>query len=744
MAPDKPALRAQLRAERDLFASESSVAVTPPEAFLARLTPGQIVATYDPVGSEADPALLAAAAVERGCRLALPLVVDRATPIETIQRTVATDRPSALLRGFIVTEAGAYLGLCSALGLVQATLRRTEERNRELDRARRDAVEASRAKSTFLANVSHELRTPLNVILGYTETILHQPQIYADALPHTLLNDVRHIYQSSDHLIHLINDLLDLSRAEIGALDIFPELLDPRELLEKVFESMAARATAVAVRWQLDLPAQLPLLEADPVRVRQVVLNLLSNAEKWTTEGQITLGANVEPPCLHVWVADTGGGIPHDLHERIFEPFVTGQQMGHAHEGIGLGLSIVRQLVSLHGGTLRLASQPGRGSTFHIMLPLPRLHNHSAGGVAMRPLALLLVAAASDDQALSHMYRRQELLPYHVAPDEQIERLFAAVQPVALVCDVDRAHAHEWALIAQLRQHPQGCMLPFLLYSSLDTADNGAWLTRVLVKPLRSTQLLDMLTELGPSQATGTVLIVDDDAECCAFYQQLVVSVLPAAAVRVASGGAAALAMVEHEIPSLVILDLMMPGVDGFAVIQHLRANEATRHVPVLVLSGKVLSSDDVQRLSYHQIVYQSKDVLAADELAAHLQRLQSGACIRSVQTSRLVKYAIAYMQTHYQRSLSREEIADALGINQSYLSEIFQHELGLSPWDYLNRYRIRQAKVLLHDRSRSITVIASSVGFNDSSYFGRVFRRIVGCSPQQYRAQGRVLAGGE
>jgi signal transduction histidine kinase/AraC-like DNA-binding protein len=634
-------------------------------------------------------------------------------------------------------ELSGLQSLADQLG----TALRNAELYEEALAARAAAERADTLKTRLLANVSHELRTPLNVILGYTQTILTQPQIYAEQLPTSLLNDVRHVYQSGEHLIRLINDLLDLSRAEIGVLDIFPELLDPRILIEEAFESMAARQPAGgAVRWQLDLPAQLPLLEADPVRVRQIVFNLLSNAAKFTTQGQITVGACVEPPCLRIWVADTGGGIPRELHERIFEPFVTGEQPGGAREGIGLGLSIVRQLVGLHGGTMRLESQPGHGSVFHVALPLPRIHAHAPGAHLPRPPAVLLVATSADDQVLAGLCRRQELLPYHVAADEQLDRLFTAVQPVALVCDVDQARAHDWSLIEQIRLHPQGCMVPLLLYNPLETATDGTWLTRVLIKPFRSTQLLDMVMAACSEAGVRSVLIVDDDPESCAFYQQLVASVLPAASLRVAHDGAAALALLAHEVPSLLILDLVMPGVDGFAVLQHLRADARTRNLPVMVLSGKLLSPEDLRRLTYHQVVYQSKDLLTADELAGQIRRANRGALTRSPQTSRLVKHAVAYLQTHHQRPISRQEIADSLGINQTYLSEIFQQELGLTPWDYLNRYRIKQAKSLLRDGSRSVTEVADSVGFNDPSYFGRVFRRIVGCSPQAYR--GRPLSG--
>jgi YesN/AraC family two-component response regulator len=240
--------------------------------------------------------------------------------------------------------------------------------------------------------------------------------------------------------------------------------------------------------------------------------------------------------------------------------------------------------------------------------------------------------------------------------------------------------------------------------------------------------------------APDSVLIVDDDPDSCALYQQLVGGLFPGTSIRVALGGAAALALLEHEVPSLILLDLVMPEVDGFAVIQQLRANQRTSQVPVLVLSGKALSAEDVRRLSYAHVVYQTKDLLTDVELAAQVQRTSGGAPAHAAPTSRLVKQAVAFLQEHHARALNRQEIAAALGIHQAYLSEIFQHELGLTPWEYLNRYRIRQAKGMLLDHSRSITEIASSVGFNDPGYFGRMFRRIVGCSPQQYRhSAGRV-----
>jgi len=244
------------------------------------------------------------------------------------------------------------------------------------------AAVAYQQKTRLLATVSHELRAPLNLIIGYSEAGLSAANSHNAEVPAALLHDLYRIHQSGTHLTRLIADLLDLSRAEIGELDLAPEPIAPRPFLEEVFRSIAESGAArTEVEWRLKLPGRLPMLEADPVRLRQILLNLLSNARTFTTSGQITLGAEVLLPHLHIWVEDTGRGIPIGMQERIFEPFVTGARGGDQAEGIGLGLCITRQLVQLHRGSISLESQPGQGSTFHIYLPLPSLH----GRLAMPP-----------------------------------------------------------------------------------------------------------------------------------------------------------------------------------------------------------------------------------------------------------------------------------------------------------------------------------------------------------------------
>jgi len=230
------------------------------------------------------------------------------------------------------------------------------------------------------------------------------------------------------------------------------------------------------------------------------------------------------------------------------------------------------------------------------------------------------------------------------------------------------------------------------------------------------------------------VLIVDDDPQARELYAQLAARALPGCSVHTAENGAVALKRLAEETPALVILDLMMPDVDGFAVLEEMRARPATRRVPVVVMSGRTLSFEDVRRLDHMYVTFQSKDLLSDDETAAAFHRALAGVDALPPQTSLVVKHTIAYLQQNYHHAISRQELAAAVGVSKDYLSHIFRQELGLSPWEYLTRYRIQQAKALLRRTHESVTAIALQVGFDDLSYFNRVFRKHVGCSPSVYR----------
>jgi signal transduction histidine kinase/AraC-like DNA-binding protein len=680
-------------------------------------------------------------------------------PLELLsgERQVAFDVEALYFRedqiGFVMFELGPRDGevytalrghLSSALSNAELYRRALQAREEALHAEAR-AVKADQLKTRLLANVSHELRTPLNIIVGFSQTAMAAPNPYGVDLPQKLIQDLGHIFEGGQHLIRLTNDLLDISRAEIGELDLWIEPVSPRPLLEEMFHSIADTASPAQanIDWQLELPPHLPLIYADPIRLRQILLNLLSNARKFTDSGQIVLGAQVDIPHLHVWIKDTGIGIPVELQEHIFEPFITADQPGQRREGIGLGLSITRHLVALHGGSLTLESHPGQGSTFHVYLPLPGLSSPAtrlSGGAGSQPVLLWLSAASGPSPAIAQLCQSLGLRLYRIKAGDDLDSLLQEVSPAGLAWDMAHARPGDWLVIQNLRSHPRICQLPFLLFSQDPCGSPEAKpnVVNVLLKPVGKRTLLDVIASLQPAAPSGSILVVDDDPQALEHYRALIAETLPDYAVRTAEGGSAALGILADEIPDLVILDLMMPDVDGFAVLEHLRRSPRTCSVPVIVLSGRVLSYEDVKRLDYPRVAYQTKDVLLAEETLAELQKALSSAESLAQPTSILVKRTLAYLHQNYSRILLLKEIADAIGVSKSYLSRIFHSEVGISVWEYLSRYRVLKARELLALTDESITDIAARVGFEDVGYFGRVFRRWAGHSPRAFRQQSR------
>ena len=641
--------------------------------------------------------------------------------------------------GFVVFELGPHEG--DVYELLRGNLSSALQGAflfQEIQQARSTAEKADRIKTRLLANVSHEMRTPLNIILGYTHNSLEASYPYRSSLPEALITDLRHIQSNAEHQLRVINDLLDLSRAQIDELDLSLELIDPLPVLAESFHSLADQSNIPDVTWHLELPERLPVIRADPVRLRQILLNLLSNARKFTERGQVVLGAEVVPPHLHIWVTDTGMGIPPDQKERIFEPFVTVESDRNISGGIGLGLSITRHLIALHGGTLTLDSQPGQGSTFHIYLPLPSLGAEKMSPLAeAEPVLLLISSADQPPKEILEICQRQGLKINRLRNNEDLEQAIAGTRPVCLAWDLAGAHPGDWNLVRRLRNYSGFSHAPFMLFgqSRVDQVETSAAMTGFVLKTGDNQPLMTALDALCPLQAGGPVLIVDDEPQVRAALQAMAEKALPDYPVRLAEDGTRALDIMKEEPPALVLLDLVMPGLGGADVLDQMRADPRLHQVPVIILSNKMMSLEDVKRLEKHyQVVFQSKGIWSETETISALHRALFGMDILPPHTSALVKQAVAYLHEDYSRFLTRREIASAVGVSEDYLSRVFSRELGLTPWDYLNRFRILQAKALLLSTTENIGNIAHRVGFKDKAYFSRVFHKVTGHSPQAFR----------
>jgi AraC-like DNA-binding protein len=463
-------------------------------------------------------------------------------------------------------------------------------------------------------------------------------------------------------------------------------------------------------------------------------LNLLSNAKKYTDRGDILLGAEVVPPQIHFWVKDTGLGIDSEQQERIFEPFVTVADDRRIAGGIGLGLSITRHLVALHGGSMKLASQPNQGSSFHIYLPLPALDQIKPAKQDELLSVLLLISSQAEPSAeIIEMCRRQKLEIFQLRTSDDLEKALGTTKPVALAWDVSSAQPGDWMLVRRLRHYPHLSQTPFILYGHL--AEERIGMTGFVVKSSNTKTLLDAMLAVNPTHATGPILIVDDDEQVRESHKALVEEGLPGSPVRLAENGEIALAIMEKEVPSLVLLDLIMPDVSGADVLDRMRADTNLRQVPVIVLSNKVLNLEDVKRIENHaHVMLQTKGIWSDSETISAVNRAIFGTASLPAHTSTLAKQAIAYLHQNYTRPLSRWEIAEAVGVSEDYLSRVFTRELNISPWDYLNRYRVLQSKHLLMNTAEAVGIIARQVGFKDQAYFSRVFHKITGMSPQAFR----------
>ncbi|MEW6402056.1 MAG: substrate-binding domain-containing protein [Chloroflexota bacterium] len=622
---------------------------------------------------------------------------------------------------------------------------------REAAEGRRMAEEADRLKSRFLSTVSHELRTPLNLIVGLSEMQLKQPD-------RDVRQSVERIHTSAQHLGHLIRDVLDLASSDAGQLRLTCEPLDLGESLQIAIKTGKQLARDKGLEWRTDISPQLPRVWGDRTRLQQVTLNLVSNAIKFTSQGWVELRIYAEDSQVCISVRDSGLGIPADEQAWIFNEFRQSERTtARGYGGLGLGLAICKRLVELHNGEIGVHSsgEEGAGSTFYIRLPV--LGNVETLPLASQPLLTqTVVILTSDTRASQPVQERLQRAGFTVevrdvdefSPTGQetpgwFSRLLAT-PPGAIVLDMQVASNHGWELLRVLKGNPSTQDIPILFYSLEQKQDAGSMLALdYLAKPVGSAELLQAFSRQGWTAARKgqpkSILVVDDEPGFLEMYSQMVQEQSADYRVLKAHNGREALEILGQTHVDLVLLDLMMPEVDGFGVLAQMQEWESTRETAVIVLTSKTITQDDMSRLSHGVGTVMSKGLYDMDEMLGHIEAALARNKKLGTESQRLVRKAMAYIHEHYAEEITRADLARHVNASEGHLAHCFREETGITPMVYVNRYRVNRAKTLLVTTDQSITAVAMAVGFSDNNYFSRVFRQEAGSSPLVFRREHRA-----
>jgi signal transduction histidine kinase/DNA-binding LacI/PurR family transcriptional regulator/AraC-like DNA-binding protein len=614
----------------------------------------------------------------------------------------------------------------------------------EAEEGRRLAEEADSLKSRFLSMVSHELLTPLVLLVGLSEMMLKEAGADQTTIPESHRQDLQRIYTSSQHLGSLVRDVLDLARSQVGELRLTRAPLNLGETLRAVALVGEELARTKGLTWYAEIPAQLPLVMGDAARLQQVALNLVTNAIKFTAAGHVRLTVAGDGERVRVCVSDTGLGVPLAEQQLIFDEFRQSERTAtRGYGGLGIGLAICRQLVTLHGGEIgvRSSGEEDGGSEFYFSLPVASEEELAADQDVRLSTVLVLAQRAADGAYLREQLSRQgfEVQVLGMAETPHWRPHLLSAPPGAIVLDA-RAADLAWDITALLKQRPATSDIPVVLCALSPESDGGAALSLdAMTKPLAGEALAEALRRHGLAPAeTGepTIMVVDDDPHILEMHSRLARSAVPQARIVGAANGRLALERMRQAQPTLVLLDLMMPEVDGFAVLEAMQADEQLRRIPVIVLTAQSLSQSDMARLNQGVAAVLGKGLFSAEETLARIEAALAVNKRLGSEAQRTVRKAMACVHEHYAESLTRDDIAGHAAVSVRHLNRCFAEEMGISPMTYLQRYRIAQAKRLLETSSQSITEVALAVGFGGSSYFAETFRKETGVSASEYRRQ--------
>ncbi len=505
-----------------------------------------------------------------------------------------------------------------------------KEAGEALIKAKNDAEAANRSKSSFLANMSHELRTPMNAIIGYSEMLIEDLQDTQEEF----VSDLDKIRNAGKHLLSLINDILDLSKVEAGRVELILENVNISELVSDIKSTTKGLVEKNGNTFIIEVDPDIEQFDSDYVKLKQCLLNLLSNASKFTHNGEIGLNISRDIQHIQFVVSDTGIGIAEQKFDALFDEFTQADDTTtKKYGGTGLGLAITKRFVQLMGGEIDVQSEPGKGSEFTIHLPLEpdqaldtkkREENKSSD---VDPKGKPILVIEDDDNASELIKRIFKKEGYEVITAKNgVEGLKLAKKfnPYLITLDLMIPNKNGWTVLSELKNDPQLNDIPVIIISVLDNLNHAYTMKaeEYLTKPVKKDQLLKVVNKYLAHQTEQNVLIIDDDPDIQNIFKKSLEK--KGLNVLTANNGQEGLDIVKENAPSLILLDLMMPTMDGFEFLSTFKTMDNTTNIPVIVVTSMALSETQKNQLNQQVMEIVLKNAFDEQELVKQIKSLVS------------------------------------------------------------------------------------------------------------------------